>query len=50
MQPRTLINKIGKDNEYKIVKRYLESLKHYGFTMYPTYTPDETALYRPVVI
>jgi hypothetical protein len=33
--------------EYKIVKRDLESLKHYGLKMYPKWTKEEIELYPP---
>lgn len=50
MQPQTLVQKDGKDGVYTIVARYLKSLKDYGFKMYPNYTQEEIALYRPSII
>lgn len=50
MQKQTLVKISGKNGDYKIVKRYLDSLKHYGFSMYQKYTQHEIALYKPTVL
>ena len=58
MQPRTLIDKPAKSDRpaYQIVPRYMASLKHYQAEkspegpekwMYPEYTAEEAAIYKP---
>lgn len=46
--PVTIPHK-GKPN-YRLVPRFMQSLKHYAFPMYPPYTKEEIKLYRPMKI
>lgn len=43
MQSRTLVRK----NDYRVVKRYMDSLESYGFPLYTAYTEDEKNEYKP---
>lgn len=47
--PITLDHK-GKDGkpDYRLVPRYMSSLKHYDLPMYPPYTKEELDLYLPI--
>ena len=38
----------GDKPDYRLVPRYMNSLKHYGLPMYPPYTKDELDLYLPI--
>lgn len=49
MDKRVLVKKTYKKNEgsYYIVKRHMNSLKEYGFPLYPEYTNQEKLIYTP---
>ena len=49
MDKRVLVKKTYKKNEgfYYIVKRHMNSLKEYGFPLYPQYTKQEKLIYKP---
>ena len=49
LDKRVLIKKTYKKNEgsYYIVKRHMNSLKEYGFPLYPEYTNQEKLIYTP---
>lgn len=48
MKEELLVEKSNKRGyKYKIVDRYLKSLKHYGLPMYEGYDEDEAKIYKP---
>ena len=38
----------GDKPDYRLIPRYMNSLKHYGLPMYPPYTKEELDLYLPI--
>jgi len=52
MKPPTLVQKPSREGRpsYKVVDRYMHSLKHYNFPMYKSYSKEEKKYYKPIPI